>query len=406
MKCSFCGKEAVQNAVFCNKCGKKLDAIEQTSVLDPQQFTVNNSSPQETPPNLESVNESDSAQPVFIVEQQQETQQVQYDTLQPPPVTASPEQVILKKKSFRKKVIIFSFIAVFITIAIVAGIFVSSLFAGPLASISNAVNKTKNCKSFHFNVNVEADNDSFKLEGSIIFDLEERILELYVEGNAGNDGNMIILLKDNTLITDQGGNVHSNDIEDELDDFFDMYDEYYEATKEEEIDWEELFEELYIDDDSIDYDLFDEALKTFIINLNNPDYINEHLGTYSKDKIDGSIVHTFDINTEMLTDEFINVFGEALDIEDEDETSSTYNFSSELSNYASYYTSDYYVSTSTGSSLFSYLGENFEMKFITTSGYFSGFSFDCEEFYINATIDEFNDVEIDEAILEEYNDYL
>lgn len=395
MKCPFCGKETVTDSAFCGSCGKRLETVKQT-VFD-EKPPSSDFNPQEAPSIVTSPNESektDTATPPETNPQNINNPPPQNygNWLPPTPV----------KKSYKKKAIIVSIIAVVLVIIIIAGMLIMSAFAGPVTTIAKAFDKTTNCGSFNFEVEVNADGQTVNLKGTVIYDLEERILELYAEADTSFGDKATVVLKDGMVVTDEGDRIDDDDIEDELDEFFDAYDDYKNELKKEEIDWEELFETLYIDDDVIDYELFGEAFNAFVADLNDPDYINEYLGEYTKERKDGSVIHSFDINTEKLSDELTSVFGDALDIDNDRTPEISY------TTYNSYSTTSEYNEPVTGDSIaFGFLGgENFELKFTTTSGYLSGFSFDAENAFFEISLSEFGDAEIDEAIFEEYDEYL
>lgn len=355
MNCPNCNNSNSEEAIFCVKCGTKLIADR-----PPEAST-------QSPPQAENVYADYNAN----------ASQAGYNVYgNPPPV----------KRLSRTKPILITAVSVFLIIAIIAGVFIFSMSSGPLTEISKAVERTIDAKSFSFKGEVNASGNGIKIDGIIKLDLDNRIFELYTEVSEKSTYQqhlIIVLIKDGIVLTDENGRVNTTDIKKNLDEFFDEYDKQKNIKKAEKIDWDELFDTLGISD-QIDADLFGLTLNEFIKNLNDITYINEKLATYTKEKQDGKIVHSFKINTDKMTKELVTLFGEAFYLEGEDD------YDDVIGDIANN------IKQITG-------GNKFNVIFEVSGNYFSGLKIDTNNLYAKIELDDFNTAEIDEDAISKYN---
>ena len=234
MYCPFCGRETAENAVFCGSCGKRLESAP-SNENKPEALSQENTQSSE---NVSYYNGSQGG-PGY-----------------PPYQT--------KKKFFKKNAVIISAIAIFIALAVIAGLIITSSFSGPVASISKAIVKTFNCDSFDFSAKIYAGGQSFDFDGTIVFNPEERIFELYAEYKDYYGHAASILIKDGISVSDEGDYIDRDDISEALDSIFDTYEDIAYETKKEKINWKKLFKTLHIYNDDIDYELFGEVLNNFL----------------------------------------------------------------------------------------------------------------------------------------------
>jgi hypothetical protein len=135
---------------------------------------------------------------------------------------------------------------------------------------------------------ITAQDKTLDMEGTILFDSDSESIEFYFELNVpGEDQTVVLLLKDNILIQDDGY-VDTLDISKYLDEYWDEY------KSDSDVQWSDLLEALGADSEFIYFEKFEVAADDFIKNLNDADYINEKLGSYEKNTENGITNYNFE----------------------------------------------------------------------------------------------------------------
>ena len=165
---------------------------------------------------------------------------------------------------------------------------------GPSTQIANAIRRTLTAKSFTLEFSGVSsygsgmDRNSIRISGTIQVQLNMKEEEITIYGKLKQDGEtMEFAIYDGYMITVEGDRVYSEDIQDELDEFFDSYEDtqemLQEMIKDGQVDWEALL-------DMIDEDAYEEAsevinfkklnacLKTFGKKMNNPFWLRKNAG--------------------------------------------------------------------------------------------------------------------------------
>lgn len=379
MRCPICNHETADENNFCGYCGAKLIEYKKekkNALVDQEgQPAVE---PKENPPageiNLFADPEEQSDPPPATQTAQPSFQ----NGAQTAPQSDYTFAFAPKKKS---KFPIIAIIAVVLAAAVAALYFLGVFSSGPLVEFGKAADKTARSKSFRLAVEVTADSQTLEMNGTILFDPDAQNVELFMQANfADEDDSIILLLKDNILLIDDTGYISTTDLSKYLDEFWERYD------SKKEVEWSDILELFNYGPSKVDYDKFDTAVETFILNLNDEDYINEKLGSYSKTKNCGTTNHTFEIKSRNLSKELVNVFGEAFRLKDEeDKTDAEANIYDDLKDA---------------------FGTKLELEFSVKSGCLTGFSVDFAYASIKAEFSDFGKAEKNKSIIEKYKSRL
>jgi len=382
--CPSCGKESVEGTEICSSCGTKLTKI--TSIDEDQLLNIDLNPDNDAPITNISPTEVENPQ---VDRGDPLKNELFPDNTNPTPTSNQVNDywaLPIPKRIFGlKKIIAIPIIAILLVIIIVSGLFITSTFSGPITSISKACLKTYNAGSFNFNGKIGLSSSSVSIDGTLVFDLDNHILEFYAKIYENNN-QYVYLLKDGILYQDECHDVDTDDINEDLNNFFDEYDKNKDIIKMGNIDWDKIFELLSINNNNVDTKLFNDAFNNFISDLNDADYINDYLGEYSRKKEGGNTIYSFDINAEKLSKELVSVFGSAFTLKKD-------------------FTLDM-AQKEIEDSLMVTGGPNFNLQFTTTSNYLSGFSFDANNYYLDINIKDFGNAKIDISSQDLYSKYL
>lgn len=379
MRCPICSHETADDSNFCGHCGAKL--------IDYKREKENSPVSKETQPAVE-VQENipvskdnmpaDSGTQLEPAPAAQPAQTLQNNSAPNAPQFDYTFAFAPKKKS---KAPIIAIIAVVLAAAVAALYFFGVFAAGPLVSIAKAADKTAQSKNFHFTMEITANEQTLEMDGTLLFDPALQKIELYMKANlAGEDETLILLLKDSILLIDDAGFIDTNDISEYLDTF------WVEYKSGAEVKWSDWLESFGVSPSEVDFDKFDEAAESFIVNLNDEDYINEKLGSYEKTTSSGTTNHAFEIKFRNLSKELLNVFGESFRLKDEaDRTDAEEDLYNNLKDTLG--------------------GTKLELNFSVKNGYLTGFGFDSVYLKMDAVFSDFGKAEIDESIVDKYDKY-
>lgn len=258
-KCPHCGGPVKPDAKFCVNCGKKIgESLADKAAKKPAPVT-----------------KPEKAAPVK----------------KPVPVK-KPE----KTKPSNSKPVAAAAIAIVLVLALIVGIATNWFGAtGPAAQIARAANNTFASKNF--TVDFEFTYDSMDVEASgtacVAIDPEERELTLYADMVADGEAGVIAVYDGYLMVgTDYG--CYGYDISDQLDDYFDTYEE---GTAK-EISWEELLDSMIYEgayeeaEEFVDFEKLESCLKSLVKKLNSKKWLKENAG-YSVEKTDGITMHGF-----------------------------------------------------------------------------------------------------------------
>lgn len=411
MRCPICNKEVNETSIFCSNCGTRLIKKAETSE-NIQQATTDTVNPIFSPSLEKDTTIEDNSQSGNISASSNSTvNQVPFSnnesvTNQQETYAANPKNndfnyyVPPKKKRSLVKLILFPLSTFVLVGAIILGLFYTSIFAGPLTNISKASLKTFSSESFNFELDVNIEGQNINFDGTMIFEPENRKLELYMDGKVSlsykipqtsysdfsNDYNptspnsLVVFLKNGIVVCDIDGHVERNDISEQIDLFFDEYENNKESKKLDESNWKELFEELQIDTENVDFELFGEAFNEFAKSLNDEDYINDNLGDYSEKSRNGKTIYSLDFKLKDVANELIEVFGDAFFPFDKDSYKIEEFMSNEL------------------------LNSKFKLVFKTNSGYLTDFNLTSDTFTFELEISDIGDATIDQD-LSKYESY-
>ncbi len=276
MICGYCRSEIPDDSVFCSVCGQKLEAV-----------------PAAQP---EPVCSGYNAQPVS---------------------PAAP-----KKKGKGLKI---GLLSGAITLALAAVVVLLWLFlasGGPMTEIAVAAINTLTADSVTIELNAVYDGTEVGGLFQLVMDPEERALTMYADVDVEGE-QTIMAIYDGYLISEYFGRYWAVDISDQLDEFFDAYEEF----DLEEIDWQELLESiedgLYEEaQEYVDFDLLQTCLTAYGKSLNDKDWLEENAG-FSESGRGGVTYYTFEPDAyDFVYESFIHfedafrdadVYGEALD---------------------------------------------------------------------------------------------
>lgn len=378
MRCPIFNHETADENNFCGYCGAKLIEYKKekkNALVDQEgQPAVE---PKENPPageiNLFADPEEQSDPPPATQTAQPSFQ----NGAQTAPQSDYTFAFAPKKKS---KFPIIAIIAVVLAAAVAALYFLGVFSSGPLVEFGKAAGKTARSKSFRMAIEMKAERQSLKMNGVTLFDPDARNIEIYMEASIA-DETVILLFKDNILLTDEAGYISVKDLSEYAEEFWKEYE-----SDQEKVDWSDFLEIFGYGPDEVDYEEFDAAVETFILNLNDADYINEKFGSYHISKNSGTTSHIFEIKTRNLSKELVNVFSDAFRLNDEvektDAEDDVYDMLKEV------------------------LGTGVELEFSVKNGYLTGFRLEYAKAAIKATFSDFGEAEIDKGVIEKYKSHL
>lgn len=212
------------------------------------------------------------------------------------PAAAKKPAKVKKSRPSNHKGIVAASVAALLVIVLIVGVATNWLGAtGPAAQIARAAKNTFEAKNF--TVDFEFNYGSMDMEASgtacVAIDPEERELTLYADMNADGEGGVIAVYDGYMMVkTDYG--CYGYDISDQLDDYFDTYEE---GTTQ-DISWEELLDSMIYDGayeeaaESVDFEKLESCLKALIKKLNSKKWLKENAG-YTVEKTDGITMHGF-----------------------------------------------------------------------------------------------------------------
>lgn len=212
------------------------------------------------------------------------------DAASPCPNCNKDRQPEPKKKPANKRLL--SLVAAGLAAVILIVILLSSISSGPMVTIGTAIGKTF-AKSFTVEFELSYENQS--IEGSLQVDIDVKKQTIMVYGELESGGEELeIAIYDEHIIYSVNGDTYAEDISDNLEEYW----ENYENTTE--LNWDELFD--LIEDntgvdlsDVIDIDKMDKCTNTLIKNFNNKKWLAKNAG-YTTEKSAGVTYYSFEPN--------------------------------------------------------------------------------------------------------------
>ena len=186
-------------------------------------------------------------------------------------------------------------VALFLVVAIVISLFASA--GGPMVKIGSAVKKTVNSGNFTADYELEIEGES--AEGTIFVDVDVKNREVamytYIEVD-GVDITWGIYEGTMFMLADYGYTYgYTEDIQDALDEIFDIYEETGTNNTAELLEQiNDLMDEYMGEElsDYVDLKVLEKSLKEFVKDASKKKWLEENLG-YSRSKEKGEILHTF-----------------------------------------------------------------------------------------------------------------
>lgn len=253
---------------------------------------------------------------------------------------------------------------------------------GPAAAIGKGLQKTLKSETFNFDITVEADGESMNFVGTIEFNPEEYVLNMYMEGESSeSDSTITMCLYDGKFCgytSDDGDKwyTYTEIDEDILEEFFDAYLENADSKLSKK-DLVEALEEL--DDmadgelsEVVDLEIMADCIMDYAASLNNKKWLKENAG-FSQEKKNGTTYYIFEPDLHDFAEASLSFFEEAFEDEDvyEDGMDALEDSLSDLDDIS------------------------LEITFGVKSGYLSYFMLDVEEVVIEAAFSEFGKAELD-----------
>lgn len=257
---------------------------------------------------------------------------------------------------------------------------------GPAAAIGKGLQKTLKSETFDFDITVEVEGETANFVGTIEFNPEEYVLNLYMDGTyTGADSTITMCLYDGQFFgyTSEDGEkwyTYTEIDEDILEEFFDAYLE----NADSKLSKEDLVEALEEMDDMtdgelsefVDLEIMADCIMDYAAALNNKKWLKENAG-FSQEKEDGTTYYIFEPDLQDFTEASLAFFEEAFEDEDvyEDGMDAIEESLSDLDDF------------------------NLEITFGVKSGYLSYFmmsaAMDSEEVVLEAIFSEFGKTELD-----------
>lgn len=384
MRCPICNHETADDSNFCGNCGAKLSRYKKAEETTPKQVeqpTVESvdaaSADQKTQSEKTALNDN----PISFNSDDQLPKAQSEQSGNTGPNVQQPDFSVAFAPKKKSKVPVIAIIAVILVVAVGALYFSGVFDAGPLASIAKAIDKTAKAESFDVNLEITFQDETMTMEGTVLFDPAAENVEFYFKVDLpGTKEPIVFLLRNNILINDDGY-VDSLDISKYLDIFW----EDYKTSDKSDVEWSDLLKLAGLDSDDVDFDKFEAAADDFLKNLNDTDYIDQKLGAFEKTTANGITNYNFVFKCKDLSEELINVFGEAFMLDDEDRADiedDVYEWLKET------------------------VGNKLELNYKVKSGYLTGFSFLADEIEIEVELSDFGKAEIAESKFKKYERYL
>lgn len=286
MNCKYCGSELPEGSVFCTICGQRV-----ADAVDDEYFAPG----YETPAAPVHGGYEAPAAPVYGGFEAPAAGTA-YDApaygdygapmgMGESGETTAPEKT--KGKGLKLGLLLGS-IGLVLVVAIVI-LCVMLMFGGPVTDIAMAYSDL--LEGGNFTVEMEIDGE----EATLMVDMDPDRRELTLCGLT--DGEIEFVLLDGYAINKSyDGTFYAEDISDELDDFFDEYEDF----ELEEIDWEELLDEIdrgLYDEASeyIDFDVLNNCLTAYYKTINDEKWLEKNAGFSEKEKR-GVTYYVFDLD--------------------------------------------------------------------------------------------------------------
>lgn len=303
MKCTNCGHEYPMGK-FCPSCGTPAPETNAQNSLA--------ATPEE--------------QPIFETYTYPETEPA------PAPKTEAPEHTYrppVTPVMPAKRKASGAIIAVILGLLLVAGV-VLAIFAfggnGPADSIGKGVKKVLDSETFNFDVTVDAEGETMNFVGTIEFNPEEYVLNMYMEATyTGADEVITFGIYDGQTFTIEEADgekwySYSEIDEDSMEELFDYYLEYADTDLNKKKDVLPILEEL--DDltdgelsEIVDLEVLAECITEYVGAHNDEKWLKENAG-FSKEKKGGVTYYTYEPNLYELASVSLPFFEESFEDDD------------------------------------------------------------------------------------------
>lgn len=306
MICKNCKIEVNDGAVFCPACGEKIDYNQQDTEQTPQvRFSGNNGQTEEEAVFCPGCGKQLTENTEFCIYCGTKVYEEAYTMPYTPSAAVStagggPDLpgTYKPKKSNVKKALLISLgcVAVFLLVVIVAGIATNWFgFYGPTTKVALAAKKTVLDKG-SFTVEFSLAENEEKIDGTaaVEIDLDKRHLAVYATLEGDDEGEEAeFAIYDGYAIVREGSHYNYEDISDQLDEFFDAYED----SKDKDFDLEEsleaISEDLYDElSDLFDFDKLEKCMVTYFRKMNSNSWLKDNAG-YSKKKSGGVTEYCF-----------------------------------------------------------------------------------------------------------------
>lgn len=312
MFCKKCGLKQEANSKFCSACGTKMDVVDGTAATAVKPENVDS---QVTP--LVEENSVGQAAPAPQVNNAREQEAIRQVWSHEDSLNSGSESKKVKKNG----ILGLAVVGVVVAIIIFIGIFVIKPMVsnGVMTDILLSANNTLEAGNAKFTLTTrektssdgDVDLDEYTVEGLV--DINYKKETLFVDAIEDEDR---LVLYDGTLYTlDAKSNElwWDEDMSSTVRMFFKNYDEYKEYLKDfADIDWEELFDELGVED-YVDVDKFEKAYNKFLKNLNDEKYIAKLCNDFTIEKSSKGKTYVFDISISKLVKEVYKAFEPAFE---------------------------------------------------------------------------------------------
>lgn len=235
-------------------------------------------------------------------------------------------QLAPKRKKAKIRTIIMGTVAILMVVVLVAGLLTNWFgLTGPGNRIASAVGKTIDSGSFTVDIEMVMKEeysdgvDTEKIEGTaqVIFEPDKRELTLYAELESEGEWT-VVAIYDGFLIRQNDYNCYKTDISDDLDAFFDVYEE----TASKDFSWEDFLDQIMgkgtYDEaqEYVDFDELSQCCADYAKKLNDQKWLKKNAG-YSTKKEDGVTKHCFNPDVYVFLDESSDMFEKAFVEEDD-----------------------------------------------------------------------------------------
>lgn len=295
MYCNKCGtKIEDENSLFCNHCGNKLKVIEDVIQEEKKEVREVNK--------IEEIDKTKNEEKNIFLKNEIQNEVVHKVDNTQNIEKSNPEESsniqkgnkefeqISNKKIKKKNKLLRKFIAFCIFIAIIVVSLYMYAATRPLNQILGAINKTKNIKSGHLEVNYE----EAKIEADFQCKLKDREVSLiagfsypsYIE----NDYKIAIYQENAYMIEDEEV-TDVEEIANELNQIFDKYEEYSNKDLKETVvklvnDYFKKYNDIF------NIDKTEQCINRMIKKLNSINYLKSTFNSFEKTKENGETVYT------------------------------------------------------------------------------------------------------------------